>query len=299
MVRSTISPIGAARPPISSMKASYPVRASITVVCSIGGWPLCASNCSSHWVRPSSVRPSTATDGPARILIQAIGMRRARLAALPCSSRAISFNSMTGSYHPAPAVVEPRAGWLGWPFRWPKRPLGRLCQRAAPRDPAQRDPAHAGAGGRPGVPACRDADGRQPVCPTWSSGCSGAGWPGGSRWPASALSRSTNSSSCSCCGWRAARDSDFPRYARFANAFIETSLPSVIILDAEPAHGRRRRSSASGRRCSISCSSCCRPCGSISGCRCGPAPSRRCSSSCWSCWLIPLGAVHHRRPSTR
>ena len=26
------------------------------------------------------------------------------------------------------------------------------------------------------------------------------------------------------------RDSDFPRYARFANAFIETSLPSVIIL---------------------------------------------------------------------
>src|SRR5215211_6783137 len=30
--------------------------------------------------------------------------------------------------------------------------------------------------------------------------------------------------------WRAARDSDFPRYARFGNAFIETSLPSVVIL---------------------------------------------------------------------
>ena len=30
--------------------------------------------------------------------------------------------------------------------------------------------------------------------------------------------------------WRASRDSDFPRYARFANAFIETSLPSVIIF---------------------------------------------------------------------
>ena len=104
MVRSTISPIGAARPPISSMKASYPVRASITVVCSTGGWPLRASNCSSHWVRPSSVRPSTATDGPARILIQAIGMRTARLAALPCSSRAIPFNSMNGSYHPAPPL---------------------------------------------------------------------------------------------------------------------------------------------------------------------------------------------------
>ena len=30
--------------------------------------------------------------------------------------------------------------------------------------------------------------------------------------------------------WRASRDSDFPRYARFGNAFIETSLPSVVIL---------------------------------------------------------------------
>ena len=30
--------------------------------------------------------------------------------------------------------------------------------------------------------------------------------------------------------WRAAHDSDFPRYARFANAFIETSLPSVVIF---------------------------------------------------------------------
>jgi adenylate cyclase len=30
--------------------------------------------------------------------------------------------------------------------------------------------------------------------------------------------------------WRAARDSDFPRYARFANAFVETSLPSVVIF---------------------------------------------------------------------
>jgi adenylate cyclase len=29
---------------------------------------------------------------------------------------------------------------------------------------------------------------------------------------------------------RASRDGDFPRYARFANAFIETSLPSVMIL---------------------------------------------------------------------
>lgn len=30
--------------------------------------------------------------------------------------------------------------------------------------------------------------------------------------------------------WRAARDTDFPRAARFANAFIETSLPSVVIF---------------------------------------------------------------------
>jgi adenylate cyclase len=30
--------------------------------------------------------------------------------------------------------------------------------------------------------------------------------------------------------WRASHDSDFPRYARFANAFIETSLPSVVIF---------------------------------------------------------------------
>jgi adenylate cyclase len=30
--------------------------------------------------------------------------------------------------------------------------------------------------------------------------------------------------------WRAARDKDFPRYGRFANALIETSLPSVIIF---------------------------------------------------------------------
>ena len=31
-------------------------------------------------------------------------MRTARLAALPCSSRAIPFNSMNGSYHPAPPL---------------------------------------------------------------------------------------------------------------------------------------------------------------------------------------------------
>jgi adenylate cyclase len=30
--------------------------------------------------------------------------------------------------------------------------------------------------------------------------------------------------------WRASRDRDFPRYARFGNAFVETSLPSVVIL---------------------------------------------------------------------
>jgi adenylate cyclase len=30
--------------------------------------------------------------------------------------------------------------------------------------------------------------------------------------------------------WRAARNKDFPRYGRFANALIETSLPSVIIF---------------------------------------------------------------------
>lgn len=30
--------------------------------------------------------------------------------------------------------------------------------------------------------------------------------------------------------WRAAHDRDFPRYARFVNAFIETSLPSVVIF---------------------------------------------------------------------
>jgi adenylate cyclase len=30
--------------------------------------------------------------------------------------------------------------------------------------------------------------------------------------------------------WRAAKDKEFPRIARFANAFVETSLPSVVIL---------------------------------------------------------------------
>ena len=30
--------------------------------------------------------------------------------------------------------------------------------------------------------------------------------------------------------WRSSRDMEFPRYARFANAFIETSMPSVVIF---------------------------------------------------------------------
>jgi adenylate cyclase len=30
--------------------------------------------------------------------------------------------------------------------------------------------------------------------------------------------------------WRASRDKEFPRYARFGNAFIETSMPSAVIL---------------------------------------------------------------------
>ena len=46
------------------------------------------------------------------MLTQAIGMRRARLAALPCSSRAISFSGMTRSYHPDPPLWS-----LGLPVR--------------------------------------------------------------------------------------------------------------------------------------------------------------------------------------
>jgi hypothetical protein len=64
---------------------------------SIGTWPLRASNCRNHWVRPSRVRPSTVTGGPARILTQEIGMRSAKLATLPCSSRAISLTGMSRS----------------------------------------------------------------------------------------------------------------------------------------------------------------------------------------------------------
>ena len=41
--------------------------------------------------------------------------------------------------------------------------------------------------------------------------------------------------------WRASHDSDFPRYARFANAFVETSLPSVV------ASKRLKRSRELGR----------------------------------------------------
>ena len=42
--------------------------------------------------------------------------------------------------------------------------------------------------------------------------------------------RSTNWWRCSSCAGGLAQDKDFPRIARFANALIETSLPSVIIF---------------------------------------------------------------------
>ncbi len=71
-------------------KASNSVRALATPSSASGFWPLRARSWRNHWVRPSSMRPSTVRDGPARMLIQEIGMRSARLAATPCTSRAIS-----------------------------------------------------------------------------------------------------------------------------------------------------------------------------------------------------------------
>ena len=77
--------------------------------------------------------------------------------------------------------------------------------------------------------------------------------------------------------WRTARDKDFPRYGRFANALIETSLPSVIIfvlshhMDAVDGAGLLAADALFRVHPAVDA------CGSISGCRCGPAPSRPCS----------------------
>ena len=85
-------------------------------------------------------------------------------------------------------------------------------------------------------------------------------------------------------------DRDFPRYARFGNAFIETSLPSVVILVLS-RHMEPTTVFGSGRRCSISSSSCCRPCGSISGCR----VDRRCRGRAT---VPPVSGSSRWRPST-
>jgi hypothetical protein len=90
IVRSTISPTGAGLPPMIAWKASNSLRALATPSSDSGFWPLRARSWRNHWVRASRVRPSTVIDGPARMLIHEIGMRSARLAALPCNSRAIS-----------------------------------------------------------------------------------------------------------------------------------------------------------------------------------------------------------------
>ena len=73
--------------------------------------------------------------------------------------------------------------------------------------------------------------------------------------------------------WRiAARTRTSRSSARFANALIETSMPGVIIFVLARHMDAAARVRLLAAACSISCSSCCRPCGSISGCRCGPAP---------------------------
>jgi hypothetical protein len=80
--------------------------------------------------------------------------------------------------------------------------------------------------------------------------------------------------------WRTFRDKDFPRYGRFANALIETSLPSVIIYGL--SHQMNPQSVfAFWPPMLYFIFIVLSTCGSISGCRCGPGPWRRCSSWCW------------------
>ena len=87
------------------------------------------------------------------------------------------------------------------------------------------------AGRRPGDPAGVDPD-RPPTCsPSSTSACSGSGIArlaaAGRHRPFPAL-RAGGADRCFAGGL--ARDRDFPRPARFANALIETSLPGVIIV---------------------------------------------------------------------
>jgi hypothetical protein len=70
--------------------------------------------------------------------------------------------------------------------------------------------------------------------------------------------------------YRASRGKDMPAVARFANAMVETSLPTVILWEAKTNTPVPPWRSALGLRCSISCSSLPRPCGSILCCR--PSP---------------------------
>ena len=95
---------------------------------------------------------------------------------------------------------------------------------------------------------------------------------------------------------RIAADKDFPRPARFVNALIETSMPGVIIF-VLARHMEPQLVFGSGRRCSISCSSYCRPCGSISGCR---VDRRRWPPSSNSRWplILPLDGVEARGRTT-
>ena len=97
---------------------------------------------------------------------------------------------------------------------------------------------------------------------------------------------------------RASRDGDFPRYARFANAFIETSLPSVMILDAEPAHG----ADGALRLLAAAALFHVHPAVDLAARLLAVAvdrrPSRRCSSSCWSSGSSRWSPIPPR-PSTR
>ena len=100
--------------------------------------------------------------------------------------------------------------------------------------------------------------------------------------------RSTSWSRCSCCAGGAARDKDFPRYARFVNALIETSLPSVIIFvlsrHMEPQTRVRLLAADALFRVHRAVDPAARFLAVAVDRRGRGRPAVR----CWSCWLLPL-----------
>src|ERR1044071_4524609 len=155
-------------------------------------------------------------------------MRTARLAALPCNSRAISLNGMTRSYHLAPPLWS-----LGPPVRLAlpmaeATPDGYASElrREILRSEIQR------------VQVLAVVLAVLLVCTMLANNLAtdlvrrifrdGLAWwePLATIGPFALYEFIV----LFVLRWRASHASDFPRYARFANAFVETSLPSVVIF---------------------------------------------------------------------